>query len=88
MFFDFFKTMVTKSWRTKLGMLLLKPDLMAFKHRYDHEKIGGAPLLGVDGVSVIAHGNSTGEAIKNAIAAAIRAVENKIVENIAGDIQA
>ena len=86
-FFRFFRDLTKKSWRTKLGMLLLKPELLAFKKRYDHESIGGAPLLGVDGVSVIAHGSSTGLAIKNAIAVAIRAVNNNIVENIAGDIQ-
>ena len=85
--FGFLRELTQLNWRTKLGMLLLKPELMAFKKRYDHEAIGGAPLLGVDGVSVIAHGSSTGVAIKNAIAVAIRAVNNNIVANIAGDIQ-
>lgn len=86
-FFRFFKTLATKNLRTKLGMLLLKPELLAFKNRFDHESVGGAPLLGVDGVSVIAHGSSSGMAIKNAISAAIRAVENNIVDNIAGDLR-
>jgi glycerol-3-phosphate acyltransferase PlsX len=48
----------------------------------DSSIYGGAPLLGVRGVSMICHGNSTSEAIKNAIAAAVRAVETRMNERI------
>jgi len=49
----------------------------------DSSVYGGAPLLGVRGVSMICHGNSTPRAIKNAIGAAVRAVETKMNERIA-----
>ena len=48
----------------------------------DSSTYGGAPLLGVRGVSMICHGNSTPRAIRNAIIAAIRAVELRMNEHI------
>ncbi|MGI9044156.1 MAG: phosphate acyltransferase PlsX [Gemmatimonadaceae bacterium] len=48
----------------------------------DSSTYGGAPLLGVRGVSMICHGNSTPRAIKNAIVAAVTAVETKMNEHI------
>jgi glycerol-3-phosphate acyltransferase PlsX len=48
----------------------------------DSENYGGAPLLGVKGVSMICHGNSSSRAIRNAIGAAVRAVETKMNERI------
>ena len=48
----------------------------------DSSNYGGAPLLGVRGVSIICHGNSTPRAIKNAIGAAVRAVESKMNDRI------
>ena len=48
----------------------------------DSSNYGGAPLLGVRGVSIICHGNSTPRAIKNAIGAAVRAVESRMNDRI------
>jgi len=48
----------------------------------DYSEYGGAPLLGVRGVSIISHGKSSPRAIKNAIGAAVRAVENRMDEHI------
>jgi glycerol-3-phosphate acyltransferase PlsX len=48
----------------------------------DSSAYGGAPLLGVKGVSMICHGNSSPRAIKNAIAAAVRAVETRMNDRI------
>lgn len=48
----------------------------------DSSVYGGAPLLGVRGVSLICHGNSTPRAISNAIGAAVRAVESKMNDRI------
>ena len=48
----------------------------------DSSVYGGAPLLGVRGVSMICHGNSSPRAIKNAIGAAVRAVESKMNDRI------
>jgi phosphate acyltransferase len=48
----------------------------------DYSEYGGAPLLGVKGVSIISHGKSSPRAIKNAIRAAVRAVDSKMDEHI------
>lgn len=53
----------------------------AFRH-LDYSEHGGAPLLGVRGVSIISHGKSDSRAIKNAIRVAVRAVESRMNEHI------
>lgn len=50
--------------------------------RLDYSEYGGAPLLGVRGVSIISHGRSSPRAIKNAILVALRAVESRLTEHI------
>jgi glycerol-3-phosphate acyltransferase PlsX len=60
------------------GLLLLWPVLKRVYKRFDPEEIGGAPLLGVRGPVIIAHGRSNDKAIKNAIRAAARAVANDV----------
>ncbi|MEX1259126.1 MAG: phosphate acyltransferase PlsX [Gemmatimonadota bacterium] len=52
----------------------------------DYAEYGGAPLLGVNGVSIICHGQSPPKAIRNAIAVAQRAVESRMVEHIAREL--
>jgi glycerol-3-phosphate acyltransferase PlsX len=49
---------------------------------FDYSEYGGAPLLGVRGVSIISHGTSSPRAIKNAIKVALRAVESRMDEHI------
>jgi glycerol-3-phosphate acyltransferase PlsX len=49
---------------------------------FDYSEYGGAPLLGVKGVSIISHGESSPRALKNAIRVAMRAVETEMVEHI------
>jgi glycerol-3-phosphate acyltransferase PlsX len=62
----------TSTVRGKLGGLLLKPAFKELKARFDYAEYGGAPLLGLDGVCTIAHGSSSGRAIKNAVLATTR----------------
>lgn len=62
--------------------LIAKPIFAGIKKRLDYEKIGGALLLGVKGVSVISHGSSNAYAIKNAIRVAKEAVEKNVNEKI------
>jgi Fatty acid synthesis protein len=57
-------------WRTRLAYLLVRKNLSAMRERLDPSEYGGAPLLGVSGVSIIAHGSSNPRAIRNAIRAA------------------
>jgi glycerol-3-phosphate acyltransferase PlsX len=71
---------------TALGGLLAKPAFSQVKKRTDYREYGGAPLLGVDGVVIVAHGRSDSLAIKNAIRVAKQAVEKGTMEAIRGDI--
>ena len=71
------------SRRAKLGALLLLPALRGMRDRIDPETYGGAYLLGVRGISVIAHGNSSRRAIRNAVLVAARGAEHGIVDRMA-----
>ena len=81
------KLMFQSNWLSKLGYLLLKPKLVEFKKKVDHSETGGAPLLGVNGVVIIAHGSSSPKAIKNAINRAQELSEKNIIEHIKKDIE-
>jgi glycerol-3-phosphate acyltransferase PlsX len=67
---------------SKAGYLLSRKALAGFKKRLDYSEYGGAPLLGVKGVALIAHGGSNAIAIKNAIRVAAEFVEGRINEKI------
>jgi glycerol-3-phosphate acyltransferase PlsX len=71
----------------KLGALLMKPTFAAFKRMVDYAEYGGAPLLGVDGVGIVAHGRSNPKAIKNALKAALHTAEARLTQEIAGSVQ-
>jgi len=70
------------SVRTKIGGILAKPGMRKFKKRLDYNEQGGAPLLGVDGAVVKAHGSSGDLAICNAIRQARTMLEGQVVEKI------
>ena len=81
------KRMFQSNWASKLSYLLLKPQLDEFKKKVDYSETGGAPLLGVNGVVIIAHGSSSPKAIKNAIHRACELCEKNINEHIQEDIE-
>src|SRR5438552_3313638 len=69
-----------------LGGLLIRPKLRAVRRRADWREFGGAELLGVNGVAVIAHGRSDARAIYNAVRVARDAVDQKVVPTIAAAV--
>ncbi|MGH3090952.1 MAG: phosphate acyltransferase PlsX [Gaiellaceae bacterium] len=79
---DTFRAEVTASLRGKLGGLLIRPAARALRERLDPETYGGAYLLGLRGLVVIAHGNSSRTAIANAIRYAARGVRSGVVEHL------
>ncbi|MFQ5454712.1 MAG: phosphate acyltransferase PlsX [Nitrospirota bacterium] len=83
----FLKREIERTIIGKIGYLLLKPTFMRFKKMVNYEEYGGAPLLGINGVSIICHGNSSGKAIKNAIKVALVFGKNRINEHIQNDIE-
>ena len=60
---------------TLMGGLLASPAFRRFKRSIDYKEYGGAPLLGIDGISIISHGKSNGVALKNAVRATLRCVK-------------
>ena len=71
---------------TTLGGLLARPAFDKVKSHLDPDEVGGAPLLGVNGVVIVGHGRSSALAIKHAIEQAKRVAENNVVEAIATSI--
>lgn len=59
----------------KLGAVLLKPTLAGLRKVVDYAEYGGAPMLGIDGVGIVAHGRSKGRAIERALVAARRTAQ-------------
>ena len=66
-----------------LALLALKPGFDRMKARFDYERYGGAPLLGVKGVSIVTHGRAKARMIENAIRVASEAANAGVPELIA-----
>jgi phosphate acyltransferase len=80
---DALREEITATPRGKLGGLLIRPAANRLRRRLDPDTYGGAYLLGLRGLAVIAHGNSSRRAIANAIRLAARGVENDVVGRLA-----
>jgi glycerol-3-phosphate acyltransferase PlsX len=71
MFKDILKEEISKSWLSKLGILLAMGAFRGMKRRLPIDKFSGAPLLGLNGLVVKAHGSSNAESYCSAIKQAI-----------------
>jgi len=80
---DAFREEITATARGKLGGLLIRPAARRLRSRLDPDTYGGAYLLGLRGLAVIAHGNSSRRAIANAIRLAARGVDHDVVGRLA-----
>jgi glycerol-3-phosphate acyltransferase PlsX len=80
---DGLRAEIEASARTKLGGLLIRPAARRLRARLDPDTYGGAYLLGLRGLAVVAHGNSSRRAIANAIRLGARGVDHRIVERLA-----
>jgi glycerol-3-phosphate acyltransferase PlsX len=79
---DLIKTEIKGGPVTAVGGLLAQPAFQRVTERIDPFEVGGGPLLGVNGVVIVAHGRSNARAIKNAIGQARQAVQGGVVEAI------
>lgn len=86
-FLSCIKEGIMKSFRTKLGGVLIKPALKGLLGTFDVSSQGGAPLLGLNGLVVKAHGNSKSAEIKTALGQCIAFKENSINEKIKDMVQ-
>lgn len=84
--FTLIKQEVSASTRYKIGGLLVKPAIKKVQARGSYEEVGGSPLLGVNGITIIAHGSSSPLAIKNAIRVATEAIAHRINSRIQDEI--
>ncbi|HSP69281.1 MAG TPA: hypothetical protein VLN48_16255, partial [Bryobacteraceae bacterium] len=71
---------------SKIGSLLSRDAYGEFKRRLDYSEYGGAPLLGVKGVSIVCHGRSNANAVKNAIRVAAEFAEGRVNEKIEEEV--
>jgi phosphate acyltransferase len=78
------KRQVQASRVATAGALLMKSQLDQVKRRVDYEEVGGAPLLGVRGVALIAHGRSTHRAILNALSGAEALALQHLEDDLSG----
>lgn len=72
---------------TRLGYLLSRKSLHQAYARLDHAEYGGAPLLGMDGIAIVAHGGSDSKAIKNAIRIAKETVFHDVNRHIIEELE-
>lgn len=84
--FEQIKERITSNLVRKLGALAVKPGLKEIAQMMDYAEYGGAPLLGVNGISIICHGSSKAKAIMNAIRVARECVQVGLIEQIREDL--
>jgi len=80
---DALRSEITATAVGKLGGLLIKPAAQRLRTKLDPDTYGGAYLLGLRGLAVIAHGSSGRTAIANAIRLAARGAEHRVVARLA-----
>ncbi len=78
---------ISSSWLGRLAYPLIAVPLLNLKRKIDYAEFGGAPLLGVNGITIICHGRSSAKAIKNAIRRAKGMAEGRVHELIQRDIE-
>jgi glycerol-3-phosphate acyltransferase PlsX len=82
------RTVFTARWRNKLAYLLIRRSFDDLRTMLDPAEVGGAPLLGTDGLAIIAHGSSSPKAMKNAVRVADQSVRGGVNRQIVESLHA
>lgn len=82
------KKAIKSSLTSQLGYALSKRAFDEFRKRTDYSEYGGAPLLGVRGITVIGHGRSNANAVKNAVRVASELCRSRVNEKIEQELSA
>src|SRR5580700_8047292 len=82
------KKAIKSSLKSQVGYVLSKDAFDSFRKRTDSSEYGGAPLLGVRGITIIGHGRSNALAIKNAIRVASELCRSRFNEKIEQELSA
>ena len=77
---------LSSNLQAKFGALLSQQSFKRLKKRLDYAEYGGAPLIGLRGISIICHGRSNSNAIKNAIRVAKEFAENQVNEKLEAEL--
>jgi glycerol-3-phosphate acyltransferase PlsX len=84
--FNLIRGEVNRDPLSKAGAYLMRPAFRRIRRRLDYEEYGGAPLLGVNGVMINAHGKSRAKAIANAIVVAEKIASDSLVQRIGDEL--
>ena len=76
------------TFSSQVGYLLARRAFRRFRRRVDYSEFGGAPLLGVGGLTIVGHGRSSAKAVRNAVAMASRFVRDGFTARIEAGIAA
>lgn len=85
--FQLLKQEFTRNLSSKLAAAILKPGLKRLKNKLDYAEYGGAPLLGLQGICIKAHGSSDARAIKNSVHQAKRFIDQNVIHHISDKIR-
>jgi glycerol-3-phosphate acyltransferase PlsX len=85
--FQWLKHELSRTPMRKLGAFLARESFRTIKDKTNYEEYGGSPLLGVNGICIIAHGASTPLAIKNALRVAAESIEHQVNPHIIEEVQ-
>lgn len=80
------RTELTATLLSKFGAALARPAFRRVRKQIDPFEIGGAPLLGINGVVIIGHGRSNALAVRNGVRQARAAVQGRVIETIKAGI--
>ena len=80
--FGMIKTEIVSSLRTKIGGMLAKPAFRRINTKTNADESGGMPLLGLNGITIIAHGGASAYAMKNALRMACETISHKVNPHI------
>ena len=85
--FAWLKHELKKTPTRMAGAFLAKGAFQAIRRKIDVDEYGGSPLLGVDGICIIAHGSSSPRAVKNAIRSALEAIGQQVNPHIVEEVK-
>ncbi|HSC27499.1 MAG TPA: phosphate acyltransferase PlsX, partial [Vicinamibacterales bacterium] len=79
---------LTSTFGTRVGYLLSRQAFRRFRKRVDASEYGGAPLVGLNGLCIVGHGRSSAKAVRNAVAMAVRFVDEGLLERLSREVAA
>jgi glycerol-3-phosphate acyltransferase PlsX len=85
--FQWLKHELNRTPMRRAGAFLARDAFLTIKDKTNYEEYGGSPLLGVNGICIIAHGASTPPAVKSALRVAAESIEQQVNPHIVEEIR-